>query len=110
MTFLNQIKAGLEIEGSAFDYQLLNYVNQDIAFLINNGIPLTLIDDTTANWPNIDPADVPVIMEYLQFKSMIKLDSEYIKQAATANYITDLLAVDLNQLKAKYTPAADNEG
>lgn len=102
MAFLEQIKTALEIEGAVYDNQLLNYVNQNIAFLINNNIPITQIDDQTETWPDVEETDIPVILEYLQFNAMIKLDSEYIRQAATANYISDLLAVDLNLLKAKY--------
>lgn len=103
MTFLEQIKTALEIDGAVFDNQLLIYVNQDISFLANNNIPVTPIDNTTETWDSIAPEDEPVILEYLTFKAMIKLDSEYIKQAATANYVqNEVLAVDLNLLKAKY--------
>lgn len=103
MTILERLKNALELEGiDAYDTQVLEYANQDISFLINNNIPLTQINESTESFEDIESSDVDVVIEYLTWNAMIKLDRSFLSSSATANYIEMKIAVCLNQLKAKY--------
>lgn len=103
MTIFEKIKSSIELEGiDAYDVQVLEYVNQDINFLNNNNIPVTTIDGTTEGFDGLEDVDLPVVLEYLMWNAMIKLDRSFLSQSATASYIEDRLATCLNMLKGKY--------
>lgn len=103
MTIFERLKASIELEGiDAFDNQVLEYANQDIAILNNNNIPVDTLDDTMENFSSIEEVDTPVVIEYLSWNAMIKLDRSFLSQSATANYIEGRIAFCLNQLKGKY--------
>ncbi len=103
MTILEKVKASIELEGiEAFDNQVLEYINQDLSFLNNNNIPVTNIYATTEGFDGLEDVDLPVVLEYLQWNAMTKLDRSFLSQSATASFIRDRIAVCLNHLKGKY--------
>lgn len=103
MTIFEQLKQSIELEGiDAFDGQVLSYANQDIAFLNNNNIPVDELDTTMETFSSIDEVDLPVVLEYLSWNAIIKLDRAFLSQSATANFIEGRIASCLNQLKGKY--------
>lgn len=103
MTIFEKVKTSVELEGiEAFDNQMLEYINQDLSYLFNNNIPVTNIDTTTEGFDGLEDVDLPVVLEYLQWSAMIKLDRSFLSQSATATFVQSRLAICLNHLKGKY--------
>lgn len=90
----------LDLSEDIFDNQLLNYINQNIQYMINNGIPITLIDMDTnfSDWSQLRAGDENIICKYLSYTCLVQLDNSFLSK----NTIDKILEDTLYQLKVIY--------
>lgn len=105
---LDELKELLEVDVSEtiFDTQLLLYANGGIGYLINNGIPLTRIDEETDydSWELRELHDYDVILSWLHLYCLQRFDRTLMTTAykTTTNWIDEEMTNLLYQLKIRY--------
>lgn len=103
-TILNTVKTMLELDISdnIYDDELLLYLNSGIQYLINNKIPITLIDKTTTidAFTNLKSGDSQLLTEWLHFYCMPRFDMEL--SSTTLNWINSELENLIYHLKTVY--------
>lgn len=113
-TILEKIKTLLEVDLSEeiFDDQLLLYLNNGLRYLINNKIPLSLIDDTTTieAWTEIIAGDDQVVLSWLHLYTIQRFDRSLMQTGGTTMEWIDKEQENLlYQLKVKYDQVISSE-
>lgn len=108
-TILGDIKTLVEVDADEdiYDAQLILIINGGIAYLRNNGVPVSKIDkDTTADgWPKLSDDDYPVVLDWLNYRVLQNFDRTLMLSysANTTNNFIDYHMTDLlYQLKVRY--------
>lgn len=108
-TILEDIKTLVEVdaEEDIYDTQLLLIINGGIAYLRNNGVPLSRIDKnaTINDWPKLSEDDYPVVIDWLNYRVLQNFDRTLMLSysANTTNNFIDYHMTDLlYQLKVRY--------
>lgn len=103
-TVLSQIKTMLELEitDPIYDDQLLMYTNSGLQYLINNKIPVILIDGTTeiSAFTNLNPGDENLVLNWLHLYILQRFDRNL--GAGTSDWLNSEQLDILYQLKTSY--------
>jgi hypothetical protein len=100
MTVLADIKVILEVDDTdTFDSQLLLYINSGLAYLMQNGIPVSTADQTTdaSAWSGLKAEDYGIVRDWLAFNVKMRFDQTAqfgnlsMSQAFFDTYMSDLL-------------------
>ena len=113
MVVLQELKTLLEVdvEETIFDSQLLMYANAGIGYLVNNGIPVSRIEETTTNvaFNFTDDSDYDVFLAWLHLYCLQRFDRTLMTQGSqtTLNWIDSEMTNLIYQLKVKYDRGDD---
>ena len=103
---LRRIKTLVEVDiaDDIFDPQLLHYCNGGLQYLINNAIPVTLIDNETVDWPDIEPGDDNIVIAWLHFYVVQRFDGSLMAVTSRGSqiWIDGEMNNLIYQLKARY--------
>ncbi|EAD6937654.1 hypothetical protein AAV12_04140 [Listeria monocytogenes] len=124
MTILQEIKTLLEIddispeniEENIFDKQLISYINSGIRYLMNNSVPVALIDDSSDSSDWVNATDhYEIIRDYLHLHVLQRFDRTLVIGGAnntsntTMNWIESEKTNLLYQLKCFFDLGGMNE-
>lgn len=108
-TILGDVKTLVEVdaEEDIYDAQLILIINGGIAYLKNNGIPVSRIDDKTevSNWNELSEDDYPVVLDWLNYRVLQNFDRTLMLSYSantTNNFIDYHMTELLHQLKVRY--------
>lgn len=99
-TILNIIKEMLEVEGNAFDSQLLIYINTGISFLKHLGLNIRNIKSDTKKWDNVSNDVQNLCIQWLHIYTLQNFDKELIETSTTNNWLEQQKDAIIYQLKA----------
>lgn len=108
MVVLKELKTLLEVdvEETIFDSQLLLYANAGIGYLVNNGVPVSRIDEKTEKEEFVftDESDYDVFLSWLHLYCLQRFDRTLMTQGSqtTLNWIDGEMTNLIYQLKVKY--------
>lgn len=108
MSVLEQLKELLEVDvqEDIFDTQLLLYANGGIAYLINNGVPLSrlTVETKAKEFKLKKPEHYDVVLSWLHLYCLQRFDRTLMTQTTqtTLNWINEEMTDLLYQLKVFY--------
>lgn len=105
MAILDDLKELLEIdlEEKIYDRQLLLYANGGIAYLKNNAIPVTRIDETTDKWDSLKDDDSDIVIQWLHLYCLQRYDRTLMSSSGTTQeWIDSEMSNLIMQLKVRY--------
>ena len=110
MTIIEELKTLLEIDidEELFDHQILLQANAGLRYLMNNAIPVFLIDETNSgdDFDKLQAGDYQLVLNWLHLYCLQRLDRTLnystLGAKTTGNWIEDEKTDLIYQLKVRY--------
>lgn len=99
-SILEVIKEMLEVEGNAFDSQLLIYINTGISFLRHHGVNINTINSNTMSWDGVSNDIQNLCIQWLHINTLQNFDRELVETSTTNNWLEQQKESIIYQLKA----------